>query len=155
MYETVQIQNMSPFATLTFIIIIVLIMMQLDIKTTFVLILALCAYIAIRPAPVPTPVPEPISMNALEPIVDVPAHAPTQHQYLGAIDAEMIDEYAEGYDECDELDGDELIAYQAQPRNDNTRVVKGIMNRRRDMDEYFREELTNEEDRQWWGRHDW
>jgi len=130
-------------------------MMQLDIKSIFVLILALCTYIAIRPALAPTPVSAPITMDVLEPIVEVPAPTPPQQQYRGAIDAERCDEYTEEYDEYDELDGDELITYQAQPRNDNTRVVNGIMNRRRDMDEYFREELTDGEDHQWWGRHDW
>ena len=53
-----------------------------------------------------------------------------------------------------EIDGDELATYQARPSNDATRVAAGTMNRRRDMDRYFREEVEEAEDRQWWGRHE-
>jgi hypothetical protein len=53
-----------------------------------------------------------------------------------------------------EIDGDESAVYQGTHRNDATRVIAGTMNRRRDMDRYFREELEEEEDRRWWGRHE-
>jgi hypothetical protein len=52
----------------------------------------------------------------------------------------------------DEIDGDERITLQASSRNDATRVTAGTMNRRRDLDEYLREEVEEEEDREWWGR---
>jgi hypothetical protein len=51
-----------------------------------------------------------------------------------------------------EIDGDERITYQNRSRNDETRVIAGTMNRRRDLDKYFREELEEEEDSRWWGR---
>lgn len=53
-----------------------------------------------------------------------------------------------------ELDGDELMNYQARSRNDPTRVAAGTMNRRRDLDKYLREEVDEEDDREWWGRHE-
>lgn len=54
----------------------------------------------------------------------------------------------------DELDGDERMNYQARSRNDPTRVTAGTMNRRRDLDKYLREEVDEEDDREWWGRHE-
>lgn len=54
----------------------------------------------------------------------------------------------------DELDGDERINYQARSRNDPTRVTAGTMNRRCDLDKYLREEVEEEDDREWWGRHE-
>lgn len=54
----------------------------------------------------------------------------------------------------DELDGDERINYQARSRNDPTRVIAGTMNRRCDLDKYLREEVEEEDDREWWGRHE-
>jgi hypothetical protein len=54
----------------------------------------------------------------------------------------------------DQIDGDERITYQVRARNDETRVAAGTMNRRRDMDKYFREEVAEAEDREWWGRHE-
>jgi hypothetical protein len=55
----------------------------------------------------------------------------------------------------DEIDGDERASYQARSRNDPTRATAGAMNRRRDLDEYLREEVEKEEDRVWWGRHEY
>jgi len=54
----------------------------------------------------------------------------------------------------DELDGDERMTYQARSRNDPARVTAGTMNRRRDLDKYLREEVDEEDDREWWGRHE-
>lgn len=54
----------------------------------------------------------------------------------------------------DQLDGDERNAYQVRSRNDATRVTAGTMNRRQDVDKFFREELEQEQDREWWGRHE-
>jgi hypothetical protein len=54
----------------------------------------------------------------------------------------------------DELDGDERINYQARSRNDPTRVTAGTMNRRCDLDKYLREEVEEEDNREWWGRHE-
>lgn len=54
----------------------------------------------------------------------------------------------------DELDGDERINYQARSRNDPMRVTAGTMNRRCDLDKYLREEVEEEDDREWWGRHE-
>lgn len=53
-----------------------------------------------------------------------------------------------------EIDGDEKMAYQGSVRNDATRVTAGTINRRRDMDKYFREEVEEAEEREWWGRHE-
>lgn len=53
-----------------------------------------------------------------------------------------------------EMDADELNTYQARSRNDETRVEAGVMNRRKTLDKYFREEVEEAEDRQWWGRHE-
>lgn len=54
-----------------------------------------------------------------------------------------------------EMDGDELNTVQARSRNDAQRVTAGTMNRRRDLDKYFREEVTETEDREWWGAHEY
>ncbi len=54
----------------------------------------------------------------------------------------------------DELDGDERMNYQANSRNDPLRATAGSMNRRRDLDKYLREEVEEEEDSRWWGRHE-
>ncbi len=51
-----------------------------------------------------------------------------------------------------EIDADELNTYQGRSRNDSTRVTAGTMNRRKDLDKYFREELDEAYDREWWGR---
>ena len=61
-----------------------------------------------------------------------------------------VDDEAHG----DEIDGDERINYQSRSRNDSTRVTAGTMNRRRDLDKYLREEVDEEDDREWWGRHE-
>jgi len=53
-----------------------------------------------------------------------------------------------------EMDGDELAAIQGRVRNDAERVIAGTMNRRRDFDKYFREEVEEAEGRVWWGRHE-
>jgi hypothetical protein len=53
-----------------------------------------------------------------------------------------------------EIDGDERMAYQGAARNDATRVTAGTINRRHDMDKYFREELAEAEEREWYGRHE-
>ena len=54
----------------------------------------------------------------------------------------------------DALDGDERMNYQARSRNDPTRATAGTMNRRCDLDKYLREEVEEEDDREWWGRHE-
>lgn len=54
----------------------------------------------------------------------------------------------------DEIDGDERITYQARSRNDPVRVTIGTLNRRSALDKYLREELDEEENRRWWGRHE-
>jgi hypothetical protein len=51
-----------------------------------------------------------------------------------------------------EIDGDEGGVYQALSRNDATRATAGSMNRRRDLDPYFREEVEEAENRMWWGQ---
>lgn len=53
-----------------------------------------------------------------------------------------------------EMDADELNTYQASARNDAVRVAAGTMNRRTELDPYFREEVEEAEDREWWGRHE-
>ena len=54
-----------------------------------------------------------------------------------------------------EMDGDELMSFHGYARNDPERVTAGTMNRRRDLDKYLREEVTESEDREWWGRHEY
>jgi hypothetical protein len=54
----------------------------------------------------------------------------------------------------DELDGDERINYQALSRNDPSRTTAGTMGRRAGLDAYLREEVVEEENRVWWGRHE-
>jgi hypothetical protein len=54
----------------------------------------------------------------------------------------------------DELDGDERINYQALSRNDPSRTTAGTMGRRTSLDAYLHEEVAEEEDRVWWGRHE-
>jgi hypothetical protein len=56
---------------------------------------------------------------------------------------------------ADELDGDERINYQMRSRNDPSRVAAGTMNRSCDLDKYLREEVEEESDREWWGRHEY
>jgi len=53
-----------------------------------------------------------------------------------------------------EIDGDEGMVYNSLSRNDAERVTAGTMNRRRDLDKYFREECAMSETREWWGRHE-
>jgi hypothetical protein len=53
-----------------------------------------------------------------------------------------------------EIDADELNTYHVRARNDDTRVEAGTMNRRKTLDKYFREEVEEAEDREWWGRHE-
>jgi len=55
----------------------------------------------------------------------------------------------------EELDGDERMANQGTARNDATRVTAGTMNRRRTLDKYFRENLDEDENSRWWGRHEY
>lgn len=52
----------------------------------------------------------------------------------------------------DEIDGDERITYQLRARNDETRVIAGLMNRRSELDKFLREEVEQEENSRWWGR---
>ena len=54
----------------------------------------------------------------------------------------------------DELDGDERINYQALSRNDHSRATTGTMGRKTYLDSYIREEVTEEEGREWWGHHE-
>lgn len=54
----------------------------------------------------------------------------------------------------EEFDADEKIVYQARSRNDPLRATIGSMNRVSDVDHFVREELEEEEDRPWWGRHE-
>jgi hypothetical protein len=53
-----------------------------------------------------------------------------------------------------EIDGDELNTYHGRFRNDPIRATIGTMNRKKDLDQYLREEVDEEEDRMWWGRHE-
>jgi hypothetical protein len=53
------------------------------------------------------------------------------------------------------MDADEAYAVQIRSRNDPTRVAAGIIRRKEFMDAYLREELEQEEDSRWWGRHEW
>ena len=62
-----------------------------------------------------------------------------------------IDDEAHGAN----IDGDELNVYHARSRNDNTRVIAGTIRRKEFMDRFLREELEEEEDSRWWGRHEW
>lgn len=52
------------------------------------------------------------------------------------------------------LDADELGALHGRARNEATRVAAGTAGRKRMMDFYLREELDEEEDANWWGRHE-
>ncbi len=52
------------------------------------------------------------------------------------------------------LDGDELLAVQARSRNDDTRVRAGTIRRKAFMERFLTEELEEEEDSRWWGRHE-
>jgi hypothetical protein len=54
----------------------------------------------------------------------------------------------------DELDGDERINYQALSRNDHSRATTGTIGRKTSLDPYLREEVTEEEGREWWGHHE-
>jgi hypothetical protein len=54
----------------------------------------------------------------------------------------------------EEFDADERNVYQARSRNDPLRATIGSMNRLKDFDYAVREELEEEEDRPWWGRHE-
>ena len=54
----------------------------------------------------------------------------------------------------DLIDGDERMVYQSRSRNDPTRAIAGTMDRRRELDKYLREEVEEEENRVWWGRHE-
>ena len=54
----------------------------------------------------------------------------------------------------DELDGDERINYQALSRNDHSRATTGSIGRKTSLDPYLREEVTEEEGREWWGHHE-
>ena len=53
-----------------------------------------------------------------------------------------------------EQDADESNINQVRSRNDPTRVTAGTMNRRRFLDPFLREELEQEENKRWWGRHE-
>lgn len=53
------------------------------------------------------------------------------------------------------LDADESNALQVRSRNDQERVVAGTIRRKAFLDPYLREELEEEEDSRWWGRHEW
>lgn len=67
--------------------------------------------------------------------------------YPPSADACVDDEANDG-----EIDADELNTYHARSRNDATRVTAGTMNRRKDLEKYFLEEVAQAEDREWWGR---
>lgn len=71
---------------------------------------------------------------------------PSRVSYSPAADACIDDEAND-----EELDGDEGMVYSGLQRNDATRVEAGTMNRRAALDKYFREEVEEAEDRQWWG----
>ena len=51
-------------------------------------------------------------------------------------------------------DADELNAYQARARNDPDRVRAGALRRKAFVSHYVKEELDEQEDSQWWGRHE-
>ena len=48
--------------------------------------------------------------------------------------------------------GDERMAREGTVRNDAARAAAAALNRRRDLDSVFREELVSEENAVWWGR---
>lgn len=52
----------------------------------------------------------------------------------------------------DIVGGDERLVNNALGRNDPTRPQVGLLNRRRDLERNFVEELEEEEGRVWWGR---
>lgn len=51
-------------------------------------------------------------------------------------------------------DGDEKAAGQARWRNDPNRPIEGVLRRRRDLDPILRDELDEDGEREWWGRHE-
>ena len=51
--------------------------------------------------------------------------------------------------------GDERIAREGTVRNDAARAAAAALNRRRDLDGLFREELVSEGDSIWWGRYEY
>jgi hypothetical protein len=55
----------------------------------------------------------------------------------------------------DEMDIDERSVNSRLAMSDPTRTTAGTMNRRKMLDKYFREEVTAEEDRMWYGRHEY
>jgi len=55
----------------------------------------------------------------------------------------------------EEYDADERITYQARARNDPIRATIGSMNRLKDFGPYVKEELQEEEEKRWWGRHEY
>lgn len=81
--------------------------------------------------------------------------------YLGAFTEDAADSAAPGEDNAAlgedyaDIDGDERVAAAARWRNDATRVTAGTMNRYRDVNRHVREELDEEGERVWWGRHEW
>ena len=61
---------------------------------------------------------------------------------------------ADGEANADDIDADEANTYQVRSRNDPVRITAGTMRRQIEMDRYFREEVLEAEDREWWGRHE-
>lgn len=55
---------------------------------------------------------------------------------------------------ADVMDSDRKTVEHVRWRHDPHRVAAGVMDRKRLMDKYVREELDEEEDSQWWGRWD-
>lgn len=142
---------------LTIVIVVIILLLNLDTVTTFAIIglLLLSTKSCGSSLPIQT-VGRPIQTVG-HPIV-VPAAATAAapwSKYPGAIDAndDAVDADDEANDEA--IDGDERLVYQAQSRNDLVRVTEGTMNRRRDLDKYFREEVEEEENRIWYSRHEY
>ena len=61
---------------------------------------------------------------------------------------------ADGEANADDIDADEANTDPVRSRNDPVRITAGTMRRQSDMDRYFREEVLEAEEREWWGRHE-
>lgn len=53
------------------------------------------------------------------------------------------------------IDGDERNAYQLIARNDPIRAMSGTMRRQKDLQQYFTQELDDEENSRWWGQNEY
>jgi len=72
-------------------------------------------------------------------------------------DLDRYGQDAAGFDDDEanaHFDGDENVTLQARARNDPTRVWAGAYRLKAHFDPYVREELEEEEDSYWWGRHE-